>query len=893
MNQANQVASRPLQLYQGPMVAGFTPQQMSAFNEINNAQGEANPYLNTASQYYANANTPLATEAQQDMSPYTSSVVNATQQEFNNQNQQQSAALTGNAIASGAYGGDRSGVAQAALAGQQQTAQAPVIAGLENQGYQTGLQAAEAQNQMANQAGFGMGYLGNEAENTALQGASAQLQAGGLQQQLAQEELNIPYQQFEESQQYPFQTTQWLGNLAEGLGSLSGGTSMYTPAQPSLFSELGGLGMMGLSSMGGKGTGGRIPAWTGGRMGRDYGGPLLPLVMSGAVDPTAGLAPIPVHQSTIPNSPFPSSGQGQQQSNPLQMGSQIGSQIAKTFGQNGSGNNYAAMGNQAWGDIANTQIPDVSLSASDLSGLEAGIPELAAMMARGGGVPGFAREHRDFGGSMMPHLHRPHFGVMRMRGMRMPHPHLHPSMHMAPAMHGGFGHSMGMHLPGMGVPTSGINGPMGGVPNAGMSPVPGFGSGGGVSLAKGPSGVAYPVLPTPGNSGPVNVNPTFNYSPPNPSTWQSATAPGTGFQQLPNLNFNPLKLPNYSSFNGPGWAGLGLDAAMAAATFAKRGGRIGHADGGDSAGDDNYSVGNLSGSGLLSGFSGMGSVTGFGGMGPLGPVTGPQYAAMLAPYQAEGESEAGAHAIPNGLAARPASADTSPVPKGIPLPIAKPDLPHFDWQQPQPQAGFSTDAPMAGSASGDSEIGPDGSQQAPQGQGGFFDRMASNPMWQAGLATLAQSGPFGLQNVAQGMMQGQQVIASQRAAAQKAQLEQAQTQYQQEHGQAEETRAEAAEKSADDRAKQLDAMIDRWQTQDTERAKTDSEHERHDRAEEGLHSAEIGKPNYTPIGTNANGEMIAIDSHSGKQINLGKLGPKPSATQPTPQPLPWQQTWGH
>src|SRR5215475_11593151 len=70
------------------------------------------------------------------MSPYIQDVVNATQNQFNNQNAIQGNQLIGQAIRSGnIFGGDRAGVAAAQLAGQQQLAQAPVIAGLYQSGY--------------------------------------------------------------------------------------------------------------------------------------------------------------------------------------------------------------------------------------------------------------------------------------------------------------------------------------------------------------------------------------------------------------------------------------------------------------------------------------------------------------------------------------------------------------------------------------------------------------------------------------------------------------------------------------------------------------------------------------------------------------------------------------
>ena len=68
-------------------------------------------------------------------------------------------------MSQGAWGGDRSAIAQAELANQQHLAQAPTIAGLENQGYsqalgefntqqQAGVGAQEASGYLAENAGF-------------------------------------------------------------------------------------------------------------------------------------------------------------------------------------------------------------------------------------------------------------------------------------------------------------------------------------------------------------------------------------------------------------------------------------------------------------------------------------------------------------------------------------------------------------------------------------------------------------------------------------------------------------------------------------------------------------------------------------------------------------------
>lgn len=360
MNQATGVAATPYQNYPGQLQAGFSPMQQQGFDVIGSAPGVQAPYLNAAAQDFSSANAPLApsmqpyidqaqqgyqnvqntnlqssltpfqqqaqqgfaagsqqltptqysgSAVQQYESPYTQSVVNATQNRFNNQNAQQANQLQGNAASAGALGGDRAGVAQAVLAGQQQSAQAPVIAGLENTGFQTAqnefntqqqtnlsaqaqsqalqqqaaqgyaglgsqsltaaqqqaalqaqaaqgfgqlgqteLGAAQAQGWLGAQTGAGLAGLGNQALAGTISSGNALLGAGAQQQQQAQTGLNIPYQQWQAQLAYPYQSTGWLANIAEGLGGSSGGTGSTTVPGPSVGSQIAGgaLGTTGV-----------------------------------------------------------------------------------------------------------------------------------------------------------------------------------------------------------------------------------------------------------------------------------------------------------------------------------------------------------------------------------------------------------------------------------------------------------------------------------------------------------------------------------------------------------------------------------------------------------------------------------------------------------------------
>lgn len=147
-------------------------------------------------------------------------------------------------------GGNRVGVAQANLAGQQALAQAPVIAGLYNQSYQQGLQTAQNQfQQNPLTAANAIANYGISGQGAALSGAGAQLGAGTLQQQTEQQRLNALYQQYQQAQAYPYQQTQWLAGIDTGVGSNLGGTSsgQTTAPAPNQWSQILGAGLTAAS----------------------------------------------------------------------------------------------------------------------------------------------------------------------------------------------------------------------------------------------------------------------------------------------------------------------------------------------------------------------------------------------------------------------------------------------------------------------------------------------------------------------------------------------------------------------------------------------------------------------------------------------------------------------
>ena len=267
---ADTTASTPFQDYTGQFVAPTTATQNAGIAGTNAAAGEAQPYYGAATGVLgasqaatapvnsaalagtAASSSPLTgSQINQYLSPYLGDVLNSTEKIQNQENQQAQAGQLGNAITSGAFGGDRTGVAAANLQQQEDLANSSVISGIANTGYQSALSTAQGQQQIglagANQlASIGstaygegantaseLGALGSGAQSAGISGAQAQIAAGTVQQQTQQAQDTAEYNQFLQEQSYPFQVDQFLANIAEGTGALSGSTT--TTTQPGGF----------------------------------------------------------------------------------------------------------------------------------------------------------------------------------------------------------------------------------------------------------------------------------------------------------------------------------------------------------------------------------------------------------------------------------------------------------------------------------------------------------------------------------------------------------------------------------------------------------------------------------------------------------------------------------
>jgi hypothetical protein len=262
---ANQTASTPFKDYTGQFVAPINPEQNTGIIGTNAAATQAQPYFGQATSDInatqaatnpvnaaaeagtaASASQLTGADINRYLSPYLSTVLGSTAGLINQNNAVAQSGALGTAISSGAFGGDRTGLAAANLEQQQNLAAGNIYSGIANQGYQSALGTAQGQQQIGlagaaqeaqiGQTAYGEGAntastiagLGAGAQTAGLQGAQAQIGAGSIEQQTQQAKDTALYNQFLQQQSYPFQVDQFLANIAEGTGALSGSTTSTT-----------------------------------------------------------------------------------------------------------------------------------------------------------------------------------------------------------------------------------------------------------------------------------------------------------------------------------------------------------------------------------------------------------------------------------------------------------------------------------------------------------------------------------------------------------------------------------------------------------------------------------------------------------------------------------------
>lgn len=274
---AQNIASQPLQQYQGQLTAGVSPQMQQSWNTAAQGAGAGADQYNASQAGYLGVmgQQPQNVQAGQlsntnlspYMNPYTQSVINSTlpimQQNLalsQNQNQNQ-------ANAAGAFGGSRMGVQQGVTQAQGAQSMAQMAAQLNQSNYGQAQAAAQSdigtnlQAQLANQsaqqnqaglnlqAAGGLGVLGQQAQLSQARNFTEQMTAGTAEEQQQQNDINANLAQYQQALQYPYQQ---LGVLQSALGMTPYGQSStgQSTTQTQTAANPFGAALGGLSSLG-------------------------------------------------------------------------------------------------------------------------------------------------------------------------------------------------------------------------------------------------------------------------------------------------------------------------------------------------------------------------------------------------------------------------------------------------------------------------------------------------------------------------------------------------------------------------------------------------------------------------------------------------------------------
>ena len=274
-----ELLQQPLQVPQ-QQVAGFSPTQMAAMNLAQQGIGSFQPFLQAAQDAQAAGLGTLGagaqtvagaefvpTEATLDRfrDPYQRFVTDEAIKEIDRQAAIAQNQLAGQAVKAGAFGGSRFGIQQSELARNAADLKSRRIFEDLSRNFQQAQASARAANQQRLQAGQVFGQLGRAtsgiggamaglgAQQQALQGrdVSQLLGIGGLQQQQAQQQLNVGTANLAALENAPFQQLSAGAGILQQLPGIGGGQQVVAPlAQTNPYAQAAGLIATGAGGLG-------------------------------------------------------------------------------------------------------------------------------------------------------------------------------------------------------------------------------------------------------------------------------------------------------------------------------------------------------------------------------------------------------------------------------------------------------------------------------------------------------------------------------------------------------------------------------------------------------------------------------------------------------------------
>lgn len=232
LDSIQRISDGGFQGYEGEGVAGLNQGVLDAIAGLQGMTGGDNPYQGMIDQaaQQVQGSGPGELNMDQFMNPYTDQVVDSALSDIDRARQMAVNQTQDQALASGAFAGNRSAIADAMTNSEYARQAGTVAGGLRAQGFDTALDAAQRQQQYEGQYGLQQaGLLGQLGQaGNAMQAGNWQnaLQGGLIQQENTQAQNAFDYEQYLRENQFPMDMINMRTGAISGIPG--GGTSTTT-----------------------------------------------------------------------------------------------------------------------------------------------------------------------------------------------------------------------------------------------------------------------------------------------------------------------------------------------------------------------------------------------------------------------------------------------------------------------------------------------------------------------------------------------------------------------------------------------------------------------------------------------------------------------------------------
>lgn len=249
-------------------IAGLTPAQQQAIQLGISGIGAYQPMMEAGAATLGQGVAQLAPGAyQQYMDPYLGDVLGQSLQDLQRQADIERQRIGTSAIQSGAFGGSRQAVAEQELQRNVADAFARQSAQLRSQAFESAQNRAQQAGELFGKLGLQQAAMGESAQAAQQRDIGLLSQLGGQEQQQQQAELQAQRATALERQYEPYQRIGFMSDIFRGVPSTTSSLTSTTTPDPSMISQIGGLGLgiAGLSQAGLFGGGGLFGSLFGGK----------------------------------------------------------------------------------------------------------------------------------------------------------------------------------------------------------------------------------------------------------------------------------------------------------------------------------------------------------------------------------------------------------------------------------------------------------------------------------------------------------------------------------------------------------------------------------------------------------------------------------------------------